>query len=636
MKKYILHSIFLCFCTVGHGQNLVNNPSFESIKFGGCVSPISPIGIAVASDTILNSQTVYYWNDAYYCNPNLANWAGGAVIYTRNCGMVPNAQLGNPEPKDGNAYIAIGIINNDKISLDRRSYLQTILSQQMQSGSYYKVSFWARLPFKNSTYKNRLAPNAIAAYITSNRPVNCIDSIYGFINAQPQITLPVNKFIDDTANWQLVCGYYLAQGGERWLTIGNFYDSVHTKLKSVLIDSTLTIIDSLYSICFVDLVSVELANTVFTLGNKNAFLCDTINGNTTLNATTGYLKYKWNTGDTMATIIVHKPGKYWVRATDECGTLTDTAYVTYMPPKRLVVSNDTVKCNDSKPTQLAVNAGFQKYEWSTGDTSLSILVTQTGNYWVRVYYECGIITDTVHVIINPIPDKPIVSNWQYCINDTVNALTAVGNNLIWYMQQTDIIGSQQAPIPSASTIGTIDYYVTQTVNNCESSKAIIKVSVIDKPFFYLGNDTIICNEDSILLSGNNFTYSYLWQDKDTSIFKRIYQKGLYILTAKNQCGVFADSIEVNTKSCVQCIQFPNAFSPNNDGVNDLFFPRTTCEITDYHLQIYNRWGNKVFESYNVLDKWNGENAMQDIYIIICDFLEGNTHKTIKRNLLLLR
>lgn len=636
-----IYTVVFIFCsTVSVGQNMIDNPSFENIKFGGCVSPSPPIGFGVASDTLLIFQTVYYWNDAYYCSNNEPGWAGGAAIYTRNCGMAPNAQLGNPEPKDGNAYINIGIINNDRRTIDRRSYLQTILRQPMQSHKYYKVSFWARLPFKNSTYKNILATNAIAAYITNNRPVNCIDSVYGFINAQPQIRLDNNVFIEDTAKWQLVCGYYLAEGDERWLTIGNFYDSAHTKLKSILIDSTLTLVDSFYSNCFIDLVSVELAESAVLPSKRVVYLCDTTNGSDTLYAETGFLTYKWNTGDTTPFLVVNKPNTYWVTVTDECGSFTDSAYVIYSNAKALTVSDDIIKCADNKPIELQANAGFNNYLWSTGDTSTRINVLQSGNYWVKASYECGTLTDTVRVIVHPIPEPPITENVQYCLNDLAKPLSATGNALKWYSQSSDTAGSDSAPLPSTNIQGSKDYFITQRINDCVSPKSRITVYTITKPTLFLGNDTVICIGDTINIGTANNYYHFFWNDGDTLSIKSVSKEGIYIQRAMNKCGVAFDTIDIITKSCADCIRFPNAFSPNRDGINDTFFPRLSCDVDDYHLQIFNRFGNKVFETFQWNEKWNGvygdSDAVQDSYVYVCTFRESGIAKAIRGTLMLLR
>ena len=70
-------------------------------------------------------------------------------------------------------------------------------------------------------------------------------------------------------------------------------------------------------------------------------------------------------------------------------------------------------------------------------------------------------------------------------------------------------------------------------------------------------------------------------------------------------------------------QFPNAFSPNGDKNNDLFKPIVECPIEDYLLQIYNRWGDLVFESYQISDGWdgevNGKPAPVDVYIYRAEY-----------------
>jgi gliding motility-associated-like protein len=50
---------------------------------------------------------------------------------------------------------------------------------------------------------------------------------------------------------------------------------------------------------------------------------------------------------------------------------------------------------------------------------------------------------------------------------------------------------------------------------------------------------------------------------------------------------------------------PNAFSPNGDGVNDHFQIKGQG-VEDYNLEIYNRWGQMVFQSENINTRWNGE------------------------------
>ena len=50
---------------------------------------------------------------------------------------------------------------------------------------------------------------------------------------------------------------------------------------------------------------------------------------------------------------------------------------------------------------------------------------------------------------------------------------------------------------------------------------------------------------------------------------------------------------------------PNAFTPNGDGKNDRFGPIINCNVTSYHLMIFNRWGQMVFDTVDANDKWDG-------------------------------
>jgi gliding motility-associated-like protein len=71
------------------------------------------------------------------------------------------------------------------------------------------------------------------------------------------------------------------------------------------------------------------------------------------------------------------------------------------------------------------------------------------------------------------------------------------------------------------------------------------------------------------------------------------------------------------------INFPNAFSPNNDGLNDAFRPYYYGNLNGYMLSIYNRWGERLFTSYKIDEGWNGEfrGALVDmgVYFYECKF-----------------
>jgi len=75
------------------------------------------------------------------------------------------------------------------------------------------------------------------------------------------------------------------------------------------------------------------------------------------------------------------------------------------------------------------------------------------------------------------------------------------------------------------------------------------------------------------------------------------------------------------------IFFPNAFSPNSDGLNDIFKAATSSDnITHFHLLFYNRWGGLVFESKSITEGWdgqhNGQPAPEGMYVYRVEYAVG--------------
>jgi gliding motility-associated-like protein len=75
------------------------------------------------------------------------------------------------------------------------------------------------------------------------------------------------------------------------------------------------------------------------------------------------------------------------------------------------------------------------------------------------------------------------------------------------------------------------------------------------------------------------------------------------MVSKGDCfGI--DSIYIRIP--VDCIFIPNAFTPDGDGLNDTFNAISRCPLFDYHLLIFNRWGEKLFESHDISSGWDGK------------------------------
>ena len=110
---------------------------------------------------------------------------------------------------------------------------------------------------------------------------------------------------------------------------------------------------------------------------------------------------------------------------------------------------------------------------------------------------------------------------------------------------------------------------------------------------------------------------YLWQPfGETSITIRASEQTTYTVTVTSTLGCVGSDKFVIRPDCISKSFIPNAFSPNGDGLNDIFKP-TLINFEKYTLSIYNRWGAKVFESNSAELGWdglyNGRDAPQGVY-----------------------
>jgi len=124
------------------------------------------------------------------------------------------------------------------------------------------------------------------------------------------------------------------------------------------------------------------------------------------------------------------------------------------------------------------------------------------------------------------------------------------------------------------------------------------VKLTDKPFLCAGNPTQ-------LDAGPGFD-SYLWQDGSTNRYYTAINTGTFRVTVTDSLGCSgSDSVQI--KNCDSTLFVPEAFTPNNDGVNDVFRVISSGDnITSFSMQIFDRWGALVFESTDIKKGWNGQ------------------------------
>lgn len=169
------------------------------------------------------------------------------------------------------------------------------------------------------------------------------------------------------------------------------------------------------------------------------------------------------------------------------------------------------------------------------------------------------------------------------------------------------------------------YWVTITSENCKTIDSVQVNYMNLYPLNY--TDTTICEGAHLMLNSDNENAQYLWQDNSTATTFEVNQAGVYwVKITENYCSI-VDTITIETQPCESLLEYPNVFTPNADGLNERFIPLKMKGIKEANLMIYSRWGQKVFETNNLLEGWNGKinNAMATtgVYYWILNYKDYN-------------
>jgi gliding motility-associated-like protein len=214
------------------------------------------------------------------------------------------------------------------------------------------------------------------------------------------------------------------------------------------------------------------------------------------------------------------------------------------------------------------------------------------------------------------------------LNLTINP-AAVSN-----LKQTICSGQSYAGYTDSGTY--IDTLVSAT--GCDSIRTI-QLAVMNPPAPDLGTDKSLCIGDTMTLFPGDFD-SYKWQDGSNQSHYTINKGGEYSVNVTNFCGSAFAQISVLENKCG--IFFPTAFTPNKDGKNDLFKILHPPDFTNYALSVFNRWGQKVFETKDYTKGWDGtfNGQLQDtgVFVWFCKYQKTNSalHGEVSGTVVLIR
>ena len=288
----------------------------------------------------------------------------------------------------------------------------------------------------------------------------------------------------------------------------------------------------------------------------------------------------------------------------------------------LDIGNDTITCPGMTISVDASLGCEGQYLWNDGNTSATRILTTPGIYSVDVTVGCGKISDDIRFDWFPVPVIPIPQDTFICSGEAIYLDAGIGfSNYLW--QDGSQGNSYLAPAPGL-------YWVEVEDGNGCLFRDSCNVGPLSEPEVSLGEDLELCSGDSNWLdAGNEGLYSnYTWQDLSTSGQYLVKAPGTYWVKVENPCGSDSDTVHVAYKSCETELWVPNAFTPGLDGQNDVFRAEGV-NLGSFHLYIYNRWGQMVFQSDGLSEGWDGTKSGSpcpaDVYVWII-FYEGMSGK----------
>jgi gliding motility-associated-like protein len=310
--------------------------------------------------------------------------------------------------------------------------------------------------------------------------------------------------------------------------------------------------------------------------------------------------YQWQDGSATNSFAVSNPGTYWLQVQKDGCTVRDSIAIKYYTAELLQLGPDIRLCN-GKDTLLNATGNFVQYTWSNGINGPAIRLTVPGNYIATGTTINGCkATDTIALLAPfALPVVQLDHKASICAGET--RILNAGNGFAAYLWND---GSLSA---TKTVKATGNYSVTVTDSHgCRGTDNVAINLLVPLPANFLSGDTALCSYASINLAPDKTFAAYLWNTNATSAGITVTKPGTYTLTVTDQyhCNG-TDTIIIFPKDCMLGLYVPSAFSPDNNGKNDVFKPLLFGDIGQYEFTVYNRYGQVIFRSAKPGDGWDG-------------------------------
>jgi gliding motility-associated-like protein len=340
-------------------------------------------------------------------------------------------------------------------------------------------------------------------------------------------------------------------------------------------------------------------------------------------------------------------GVYLGGKTSSLGLPNFISYAHKLPPAPFSVTNHCLNVQFSAPLPhpgscVQGNAIVHSYHWDFGDPASGNdnytsgenpwhTYTDVGTYTVTliVYYSCSSDTLQTQVTVTQ-PGLLTISTTTAC-NDNTGTAMVTGPGLGGYYSYSWAPCGQTSATATGLGAGTYFVFVKDSTGCLQKDTATI--SFKPPPDAVALTSTLIDIGESVILhaSGGN---AYNWYPASglscttcTDPVAAPFETTEYCVTVTDRDGC-KDTACV-TVSVEEPVFVPNAFTPEGDGLNDEFLPSLEG-VHDYRMTIYDRWGQKIFETTELKEGWNGANCMQGVYVYRLTYTDNASNRERRR------
>lgn len=353
-------------------------------------------------------------------------------------------------------------------------------------------------------------------------------------------------------------------------------------------------------------VSLDLAAQPVLSFPDDTITCDAIP--LVFDVTFSMANYTWSDGDDSPIKTITTSGIYWVEVGNSCDTVADTVNVTIRSPYISALGARRLLCDDLDTLRLIAVTNGDSALWSTGNSNDTLKIAQSGTYSYRIENVCGVLRDTV-----------TVDQWDSLYQLSIGADTticAIGDTLLIGPTDSNAFSFDYAWSNGASSqqIAATEegVYTVTASNKCAVLSATQRVLLASLLEIDPLTEINVCEGESIELSIPEVAENVTWFAGNNERQLSVNQAGIYIATITDSNGCkFIDSVQIFS-ACAVRVFTPNVFTPNGDALNDEFCIEYE-NVRSVNVQIYNRWGARVFESDDKTLCWDGKTSGTSVH-----------------------